>query len=299
MDRLPTIDFRKGELKEGGEEWLSLREQVYKALEEYGCFEALLDGIPKESLFEKWKQVKDFPKFDINYTNPHNSPSFMPLYERLPVEHVLSPGVIENLSKTLWPDHGDPQFCDLLHCYAKELSKFDEMVRKMVFEKLDIFEKHWDEHKSSTSCAFAMLRYRVPKADETNLGLPPHTDKRITTILTSDIVGADGLQIMKKNGEWIDVEYSSPNSYMLFVGDILTALTNGRLQPACHRVITGNKKRYVMGFSATVKEGYIIKIAEELVDEYHPLLYKPFDASKYFQFVVDRNGNTLESFCGV
>ncbi|CAN4078161.1 unnamed protein product [Withania somnifera] len=104
---------------------------------------------------------------------------------------------------------------------------------------------------------------------------------------------------MKKNGEWIDAEYSSPNSYIFFVADILTALSNGRLQPARHRVFVGNKRRYVMGISAAAKEGYIIKIAEELVDEYHPLLYKPFDASKYYEFVLDGNGNTLESFCGV
>ncbi|KAM3337258.1 hypothetical protein P3S68_031583 [Capsicum galapagoense] len=65
----------------------------------------------------------------------------------------------------------------------------------------------------------------------------------------------------------------------------------------------GNKERYSMGFSQIPKEGYIIKVPEELFDEDHPLLYKPFDGSKYLPFFLSEIKRgvfvTLESYCGV
>ncbi|PHT92948.1 hypothetical protein T459_00830 [Capsicum annuum] len=237
MNKLPIIDFRKGELKEGSEEWISLREQVYKALEEYGCFEALLDGIPKEKLYDKLKQLYNLPNLDTKFEIPQTSSStgyfkdnpLMPLFRRMSIHDVLSPGVIESFfSNIIWPDLEDTQFCDLVHCYAKRLLELNEMVRKM---------------RS----------------------------------------GASGLQIMKKNGEWIDVEYSSPHSFIFLVGDILTALTNG------------STERYSMVISAAAKEGYVIKVPEELVDEDHPLLYKQFDALKYYQYCLPHLRATVAS----
>ncbi|KAF3651380.1 hypothetical protein FXO38_16645 [Capsicum annuum] len=65
----------------------------------------------------------------------------------------------------------------------------------------------------------------------------------------------------------------------------------------------GNEERYVVSLSIFPKEEHIIKVPEELVDEDHPLLYKPFDGSKYVSYFVseaNRNiGVTLESYCGV
>ncbi|PHT92946.1 hypothetical protein T459_00828 [Capsicum annuum] len=184
---------------------------------------------------------------------------------------------------------------DLVHGYAKGLSEFDEMIQKMIFEKLGIFEKYWDEHKNSTNGALGLLRYRVPKAEETNVGLTGHSDKLMTTVLSQRQIGKSELKVMMKNGEWIDVEYSSPHSFVFFLGDIFTALTNGRLPSPFHRVIVGNKERYSIVYSADAKEGYIIKVAEELVDEDHPLRYKPFDPLKYFLYCMTESNQALRA----
>ncbi|KAK4364572.1 hypothetical protein RND71_015930 [Anisodus tanguticus] len=116
MTKIPIIDFGKLEMKPGSEEWNSLRDEVYQALEEYGCFEAILDGTltPKESLYVKIKQVFNF-RLKTKFGNSEKSADgyswnpMMPLYERLSIHHVLNPGVIENFSKILWPD-GQPEF---------------------------------------------------------------------------------------------------------------------------------------------------------------------------------------------
>ncbi|XP_047259561.1 probable 2-oxoglutarate-dependent dioxygenase AOP1 [Capsicum annuum] len=93
---------------------------------------------------------------------------------------------------------------------------------------------------------------------------------------------------MDKNGQFIDVQYSSPHSYLFLVSDCLKAFTNGRQHCPPHQVILmGNKERYSMGFSQIPKEGYIIKVPEELVDE--------------DTIAEARRGNvvTLESYCGI
>ncbi|MCD7463336.1 hypothetical protein HAX54_050364 [Datura stramonium] len=308
--KVPTIDFRKSsELEKGNEKWNLARDEVYKALEEYGCFEALLDGeIPKERLYEKLKQIFNFnleKKFGnsqnvlVGYTrdNPR-----IPLQERMIIDNVLNHGVIDNFSNILWPHEGETEFSDLVLTYSKKLSEFGDMVRRMVFDKLGL-ENYLDEHKKTGDCLLALIKYRAPKSEETNVGVPPHTDKIISTILSQHDQHVNGLQIMNKNGQWLDVQYSSPHSYIFLVSDCLKAFTNGRLHCPTHRVIMGNEERYSMGFSTIPKEGYIIKVPEELVDDDHPLLYMPFDGSKYLPFYLSEAKRgifvTLESFCGV
>lgn len=61
----------------------------------------------------------------------------------------------------------------------------------------------------------------MPKDGETNVGVPPHTDKIISTILSQHDEDVNGLQIMDKNGQWRDVQYSSPHSYLFLVSDCL------------------------------------------------------------------------------
>lgn len=176
------------------------------------------------------------------------------------------------------------------------------MVRRLVFDKLGL-ENYLEEHRKSGDGLLALIKYRVPKDGESNVGVPAHTDKSISTILSQHDQHVNGLQIMDKNGEWIDVQYSSPHSCIYLANDCFKAFTNGRLHCPTHRVIMGNEERYSMGFSIDPKQGYIIKVPEELVDEDHPLLFKPFDGSEFILFSVSeaiRGGvATIDSFCGV
>lgn len=42
-----------------------------------------------------------------------------------------------------------------------------------------------------------------------------------------------------------------------------------------------DEERFSIGFFTFSKEGYLVNVPKELVDEDHPLLYKPFDGIKY------------------
>jgi isopenicillin N synthase-like dioxygenase len=84
---------------------------------------------------------------------------------------------------------------------------------------------------------------------------------------------------------------------------ILQAWTNGRLHSPNHRVMmTGNEARYSAGLFSIPKAGYIVEAPKELVDEEHPLLFKPFDHVKFLGFYYTEAGQRAESalrtYCG-
>lgn len=85
---------------------------------------------------------------------------------------------------------------------------------------------------------------------------------------------------------------------------ILQAWSNGTLHSPFHRVMmSGNEARYSTGLFSIPKGGYIIKAPEELVDEEHPLLFKPFDHVEFLKYYYSEKGQrdqfALHTYCGV
>ncbi|KAD6794657.1 hypothetical protein E3N88_05553 [Mikania micrantha] len=159
----------------------------------------------------------------------------------------------------------------------------DEVVRMMVLESLNL-EKYMEEHMELTSYLVRVMKYRPPAKNESNMGLLSHADKNILTILQSNEV--EGLEVQSKDGEWIKVKFSA-NSCVVMVGE----------------TFKGEKERFSIGLFSVPKWDKIIKAPEEMVDEEHPLLFKPFDYGEFFKFFIkEENINdkfALEKYCGV
>lgn len=101
---LPVIDFSKQDLKPGTPEWDSVKIQVRKALEEYGCFEALYEKAPLElrkAVFKGLEELFDLP-LETKMLNVSDKPSHAyiaphpnaPLYESIGIE---DPDIAENV----------------------------------------------------------------------------------------------------------------------------------------------------------------------------------------------------------
>ncbi|KAM2854621.1 hypothetical protein FF1_025035 [Malus domestica] len=134
------------------------------------------------------------------------------------------------------------------------------------------------------------FKYKTQAANEANVGLHPHTEDQV-----------NGLQIGTKDGQWIDVN-PSPSSFLILAGDAFMAWSNDRV-PSCDHQVTMKdyKTRYSLGQFA-FKSG-IIQVPEELIDEKHPLFYKPFDHFSFLNF--DRTPEarklkcSIKAYCGV
>ncbi|PPD81912.1 hypothetical protein GOBAR_DD21149 [Gossypium barbadense] len=307
--KLPVIDFSKPDLKPGSNEWDLVKGQVQQALQEYGCFEALFDKIPlhlREAIFGSLQELFDLP-LQAKIRNVSNKPYHgyvgqypqVPLYESMGVDDANITEKVEALTTTLWPQ-GNSSFSNTIQSFSEQLSELDQIVRRMILESFDL-EKYMDEHMGSTNYLLRVMKYKGPKTTETKLGLNSHTDKNIVTILYQNEV--EGLEVLSKQGEWINVK-PSKQSFTVMIGESLYAWLNGRVHAPYHRVMmTGDKARYSAGLFSVPKAGYIIKAPDELVDEAHPLLFKPFDHVEFLGFYYTEAGQKAESalkvFCGV
>ena len=85
---------------------------------------------------------------------------------------------------------------------------------------------------------------------------------------------------------------------------MLQAFLNGRLSSTYHRVLmTAKKTRYSTALFSVPKTGVIIDSPEELMDEEHPRMFKPFEYNNYRDFFNTEAGriaqSTLHAFCAL
>lgn len=110
-------------------------------------------------------------------------------------------------------------FCSkTIQSFSEQVSELDQTIRRMILESLGL-DKYMDEHMNSTSYLLRVMKYKGPESTEKKLGLNAHTDKNIVTILHQNQV--EGLELQTKNGEWINVKPSSPQSFIAMIGDSL------------------------------------------------------------------------------
>ncbi|KAD6794656.1 hypothetical protein E3N88_05552 [Mikania micrantha] len=307
--KLPVIGF--SQLKTNNPNslsiWESTKTDVFYALQNYGCFEAssVVSIELQESVNDALKQLFDLPletklknTSETAFHGYVQSPK-VPLYESMGIGNPFVPENVDDFTDLMWPND-NPTFRESIKSYSKKLRELDEIVKKMVFESLGL-ENYSCEQMKSTSYLLKVMKYRALEADESDVGLHTHTDTNIMTILHQDEIG--GLEIQMKNDEWVRVKVS-PNSFVIVAGETFNVWLNGRLHVPFHRVVmNGNMARYSLGFFSVQRSSVLVKTFYEMVDEEHPLLYKPFDYAEFLKFFYKEGGIqskfALKTYCGV
>ncbi|KAM1787349.1 hypothetical protein ACFX11_037750 [Malus domestica] len=274
MAKIPVVDFSKDDcLKPGTSSWLSARRDVCRALEDIGCFTAILPNkVPKEyanTFFSTFDDLFDFP------TSTPEKPFFYATsnsgQRTYGIINGTNPQDVQQFTHLIWPD-GNDQFRESADFYAKVLAELDQTVTRMVFENYGV-EKYHDDHVRSMFYNLKMIRYEKPEKLDSDVGLKIHTDKNFSTIIHQNHI--NGLEINTKDDEWVLFD-PPPSSIIFIAADGFQVWSNDRIRPCRHRVtLTENVVRYTFGVFS-VKKG-VIHVPNELVDEDHPLLYKPLN----------------------
>ncbi|CAN1317391.1 Probable 2-oxoglutarate-dependent dioxygenase AOP1.2 [Linum perenne] len=242
---LPFIDLSNAELNPGTVEWEALKSKVFLSLTNFGCFRARFPEIQlkaAKAVISELKALFDLP-LDIKLRNTSD----------IPFGGFIGQSTFAPLYQSFGID--DPFSMPKLQTLAHALQPHKPYtLRFMKYDGIDI-----NENK-----------------DEPKFGLNSHMDQDLMTVLYSNYVGE--LEILTKDGHhWISSQATSQD-FIVFVGESLHAWTNGRLHCPYHRVkMTGSEVRYSAAVFTAFKIGYTVKAPDELVDEEHPLLYKPFD----------------------
>ncbi|EOA22614.1 hypothetical protein CARUB_v10003282mg [Capsella rubella] len=300
--QLPLIDFSDKTLKPGSSKWDEVKIDVRKALEDYGCFEASFDKVSlelKKSVFEAVEELFKLPvqtrQRNVS-SKPYHGYLSHNLYQSFGIDDANVFDKVNDFTRQLWPDHGNKSISETIHQFSEKLSELEVMVRRMIMESFGI-QRYIDEHLNSTNYILRLMEYTTPldadDEEESKLGLRAHTDKNMITILHQHQV--EGLEVKTKDEKWIKVK-PSQDSFIVMVGDSLCALLNGRVFSPYHRVmLTGKKTRYSTGLFSVPKTGVTIDSPDELVDEEHPRLFKPYDYNDFLHFFSTEAGRSAQS----
>lgn len=309
LPNLPTINLGGENVKQGTSSWISTCDNVREALEEYGCFVAMYDKVSLDlhgkvfdviqPLFELPSEVKARNSSNLPYHGYYKPEQYMPLLESFGIEHAPVLDGIRSFTDLLWPN-GNEQFCEIVHLYAKQVSELEQLITRMVFENYGV-KKYVDAHINSTTYLLRVAKYNPPQIDdeESKIGAVAHTDKNFVTILHQNEV--DGLEVQTKDGEWITYK-PSVQSFVVMAGEPFLAWSNNRIYAPLHRVMMkGEKPRYSLALFSTTKDK--IQVPKELVDEEHPLHFKPFDYMGLLRFYTEDVNRmavcTIKDYCGI
>ncbi|KAL1209033.1 putative 2-oxoglutarate-dependent dioxygenase AOP1.2 [Cardamine amara subsp. amara] len=312
--QLPVIDFTSKDLKPGTVQWDLVRGNVRRALEDYGCFEALFDKVPvklrktvlnaSQELFKLPLETKQRVVSGRGYKgyvgqNPTNH-----LYEGVGIEFADNIEKVNSFTQKLWPK-GNVSFSETVVSFTEQVSELDSMTRRMIMESFGIGDKYINEHLNSTKYLMRMMKYKgVEETEEEEAGMETHADRNMLTIICQNDV-ADGIQVKTKDDKhWIKANASKDSSFIVIGGCMLHVVLNGQVQPAAHRVMrTGTNTRYSAGLFSVPKTEHLVYAPEEMVDGEHPRLFKPIDFEAFFDFTVERSGrrdlSALRTFCGL
>ncbi|XP_078443870.1 gibberellin 2-beta-dioxygenase 2-like [Wolffia australiana] len=128
--------------------------------------------------------------------------------------------------------------------------------------------------------------HRIPaKGDAVVVGFGEHTDPQVLTVLRSN--DAPGLQVLFPpdadggGGVWVPVA-PDPSAFFIIVGDVLQAMTNGRLLSARHRAVVSNVRARLstVYFAAPPLQAPIAPLLE-MVGSRRCGVYKPFTWGEY------------------
>ncbi|KAL3745047.1 hypothetical protein ACJRO7_014195 [Eucalyptus globulus] len=298
--KLPLIDLSEVDgSKLGTGRWDSLQSEVRQALEEFGCFEALYDKMTLElhnDVLQELKELLQLPtyvkrRFDVP-DKPHvgyfANPTLAPIYEAFGVGYAPNSGSIEILVDLMWPN-GNTTFCETMNTYVTRVLELDSLMRKLVLGSLGV-DKYVESLDKSVGYNLRLTRYAAPGTESKTPGAICHRDVNFLSIIHQNHV--NGLEVQTKDGRWIEVAPSSASSFIVLAGESFYGWSNGRLYSPCHRVmLTGHEPRYSIGFFSFVQG--TIQCPDELVDDQHPLLFKPFDIvglSRIYKTAESQNG---------
>ncbi|KAJ4826784.1 hypothetical protein Tsubulata_034771 [Turnera subulata] len=250
--QIPVIDMSKlvGPNQSGHEDELS---KLHFACKEWGFFQLINHGMPKEAIENMKVDVQEFFKL------PQEEKMS---YARLPnsMEGYGQALVVSEEEKLEWSDRlfltGQPvsqrnmrfwptvphSFRATLDRYSSELQKTHESLLRLMAVNLGLDPEELVSQLNEGRQGIRINYY--PPCVQANkvIGATPHSDPTALTLLlqVNDVLG---LQI-KKDSKWVPIR-PIPNALIINVGDIIEIMSNGEYRSIEHRAVVNPEKERV------------------------------------------------------
>ena len=151
-------------------------------------------------------------------------------------DHVLG---YRLLGPNQWPTEVEG-FRDDVYGYYEAVTSLGRTLFRGFAMALGLDEHYFDSYLTKPPSQLRLVHYPEGEAfnpgaiggRDSNFGISAHTDYECFTILH---VTAPGLEVLNSEGEWIDAP-PIPGAFVINIGDMLEALSNGYFIATAHRV---------------------------------------------------------------
>lgn len=146
-------------------------------------------------------------------------------------------------------------------------------------------DEHYFDHWASNGNSILRPIHYPPITEEPKgaVRAGAHGDINLITLLMGASSG--GLQVLRKDGEWIDA-IPEEDELVINVGDMLERHTNNKLRSTIHRVVNPPKEqwhtpRYSIPFFMHPRSDMKLNCLEECIDADHPKTYEDITAGDF------------------
>ncbi|KAK8598134.1 hypothetical protein V6N13_095524 [Hibiscus sabdariffa] len=205
-----------------------------------------------------------------------------------PVEHA----------RKLWPqDHA--KFCEVMEQWQAEMKTLCNKIVGIMLGSLGLTHEddmNWFQPQNGsdqTQCLFHLNSYPVCPDPDRAMGLAPHTDTSLITVVNQFNTG--GLQVYQDGAGWVPVE-PVEGALVVNVGDLMQIVSNGKFKSVLHRALVNSTcHRLATAFFLMASSNAEVSPLRKLVDSAHPPLYRPVTGKEYFQLKLKLFMKALES----
>ncbi len=200
-------------------------------------------------------------------------------------KHVKD-SVSPHYQKNVFPSEVPSFEQETLFCYSK-LEEIGKQMLSAISLYLGLDANHFNAKVDRGISILRPIHY-FPIADPESIPddavrAAEHGDINLITLLMG--ASADGLQVQRRDGEWISVK-SQKDSLVINVGDMLERYTNGVLKSTIHRVVNPPKdkmgtSRYSIPFFMHANPDMQLNCLKECVSESNPKKHEDITAGEF------------------
>ncbi|MUP45699.1 isopenicillin N synthase family oxygenase [Gramella sp. BOM4] len=303
MNNIPSVDLADF-LSDDPKRKQKFVDEIGKAYEEIG-FVALKNHFLSDELVEDlYKEVKAFFNLPLETKQKYEIEGLAGQRGYISFGKEHAKGKKEGDLKEFWHFGQEPsEDANLTEEYpanvqVEELKDFNRvgMTAYRMLEKTGIYvlralalyiglEENYFDHWASNGNSILRPIHYPPITEEPKgaVRAGAHGDINLITLLMGASTG--GLQVLRKDGEWIDA-IPQEDELVINVGDMLERHTNNKLRSTIHRVINPPKEewdnpRYSIPFFMHPRSDMRLDCLEECIDEDHPRQYEDITAGEF------------------
>lgn len=214
---------------------------------------------------------RNYEAFDLALDLPYDDPDY------LAGNLLLGPNV--------WPELRG--FRETIGTYYQAVSAVGLRICAALELHLELPEGQLTRQMTKPISQLRLLHYVRARAtsNKNSVNMGAHTDYECLTLLHQR---QKGLQVMTREDTWIDVPVN-PEAYIINIGDMMEAWTNGAFRSTPHRVLNLSPERFSMPYFVAANYDTVIEPFKSLLSPDSPSRYEGFKAGLHLERMLLRD----------